>query len=205
MRIIAGVLSHDRFTLWRRTVKSLDKTAVPTGCEFDLLLYDNGSTDGRMLDYVMQRGGMVNYGRNHTIGHGFRTLAAAALKQQPDVMVLSGDDYEYRPDWLARLVAFWQAAPPEVALCTLAIEPEYSHTPILAVHEIGGEQVQQRRTVPGANWSLRPETWHDIEPMVPNNSHKYDHAVCAYLRENGRWLCALDLATHIGEGQRSWK
>lgn len=205
MKIVAGVLSHDRFKLWRRTVKSLDQAVVPPGCEFELLLYDNGSSDGRMLDYVGRRGGMFNYGRNHTIGHGFRTLAGAALKLEPDVVVLSGDDYEYRPDWLEGLVDFWKAAPEDIGICTLAIEPEYHWTPILGVHEIGGQVVQERKTVPGANWSFRPKLWAEIEGMIPNDSHKYDHAVCKYLRDNGRWLGAIDLAVHIGEGQRSWR
>lgn len=201
MKIVIGVLSYNRFSLWRCTIKSLDLS----GGGFDLLLYDNGSTDVRMRQYIQERGGILNSTPNHTIGHGFRALARRALAMKPDIVVLSGDDYEYRPGWAARLADFWQAAPPEVAICTLAVEPPYHWTPILETRGIGGEVVQLRRTVPGANWSFRPALWAEIDHLVPDNSHKYDHAVCAHLRDAGRWLCSVDLAVHIGEGQRSWK
>jgi hypothetical protein len=200
VKVAIGVLSCNRFSLWRRTVKSLD---LSEGA-FELLLYDC-STDDRMQAYIANRGGRLAGNRKTTIGHGFRVLAEMALAKKPDIIVLSGDDYEYQPDWLSKRVTFWQAAPADVGICTLNIEPEYHWSKTIATHIIGGEVVQQRRTVPGANWSFRASLWSEIEPMIPDNSHKYDHAVCAYLRDSGRWLAALDLAVHIGEGLRSWK
>lgn len=200
MKVVAAVLSYNRRALWKRTVKSLDRSTLP----LELVFYDNGSSDGTEA-LVDQRGGVCNKTDNHTIGHGVRAAMALALKRRPDLVLLTGDDYEYHDRWLERLLAFWAVASPKVAICTLSIEPAYHWSPVIRTKVIGGQVVLVRRTVPGANWSFRPELWREIGPMVPENSHKYDHRICAHLNAQGRWLCALPLAEHIGEGRRSWQ
>jgi len=200
MKVVAAVLSYNRRALWKRTVKSLDRSTLP----LELVFYDNGSSDGTEA-LVVQRGGVCNKTGNHSIGHGVRAAVGLALNRRPELVLLSGDDYEYHDRWLEHLVAFWRAAPADVAICTLSIEPAYHWSPVLSTKVIGGQVVLVRRTVPGANWSFRPGLWGEIESLIPDNSHKYDHRVCAALNEAGRWLCALPLAEHIGEGRRSWK
>lgn len=200
MKVAVAVLSYNRLDLFERTVASLYRTK----CPFNLVLYDNGSSDGTERR-VAALGGTCNSTANHTIGHGVRSAVELALGHEPDLLVLSADDYEYHEDWLERLVRFWEEAPRNVAICTLSIEPAYHWTPVLAVHSIGGQVVLQRRTVPGANWSFRAALWSEIGAAIPDGSHKYDHQVCARLNGAGRWLCALPLAEHIGEKRRSWK
>ncbi|HUV94567.1 MAG TPA: glycosyltransferase family A protein [Anaerolineae bacterium] len=200
MKVALAILSYNRLDLWERTLASLYQGGYP----FGLVLYDNGSSDGTERR-VAELGGICNCTKNHTIGHGVRSAVGLALRHKPDIIVLSADDYEYHQGWLERLVRFWEAAPQPVAICTLSIEPAYEWTPVLAVHSIGEQVVLQRRTVPGANWSFRAALWPQLEPMIPDNAHKYDHRLCAELNAQGCWLCALPLAEHIGENRRSWK
>lgn len=197
MKLVVAVLSYNRRALWKRTVKSLERTNLP----FKLLFYDNGSHDGTEI-LVARRGGVCNQTSNHTIGHGARAAVGLALKHRPDLILLTGDDYEYHERWLDCLLAFWKAAPPEVAICTLNIAPAYRWSPVLSTKVIGGQVVLVRGMIPGANWSFRPKLWREIGPMVPDDSNQYDKRVAAYLKDRGRWLCALPLAEHIGEGRR---
>ena len=199
MKVAVAVLSYNRLALWKRTIASLKQTYNP----FDLVLYDNGSTDGT-AEQVAELGGICNRTNNHKIGHGFRECAKWALEYEPDLILLSADDYEYRQGWLERLVAFWTAAPSAVALCSCDIAPVYRWNAVLGAETYGGQLALFRATLAGDNWSFRSQLWPMVDPMIPAYSHKYDKNVCRLLRAQGRTTCELDLATHIGVGHRTW-
>lgn len=199
MKVVVAVLSYNRLALWERTVASLKLTEHP----FDLVLYDNGSTDGT-AERVAALGGVCNQTDNHWIGHGFRECARLALEHEPDLLLLSADDYEYQEDWLTRLVAFWEAAPAKVAICSCHIYDVFRWNRILGADTYGGQRALRRLTLAGDNWSFRPELWSEIEAMIPDNGHKYDKRVSRALNVQGCTLYELDLATHIGAGHRLW-
>jgi len=199
MRTVVAVLTYNRRDLFERTMASLQGTALP----FGLVVVDNGSTDGT-AERVQKLGGICNRTGNHMIGYGFRLAIEAALDQEPELIVFSGDDYEYRDGWLERLAAFWEATPPKVALATCHIEPTHAYNTILGTLDAGGQRALVRGTVPSASWTFRAGLWPEIETMVPGDVHMFDKNVCRYLRQSGRLLCALNLAEHLGHGKHSW-
>ena len=99
MRVVVAVLSYNRLELWRRTMDSIYRTSYP----FELVLFDNGSTDGTEQE-VAALGGVCNDSDNHWIGHGFRESVKLAMAHEPDMIIFSADDYEYREGWLEELV-----------------------------------------------------------------------------------------------------
>jgi len=134
VRVAVALLTWNRLELFKRTFKSLMKGDYP----FDLCIVDNGSTDGTAKE-VAKLGGYCNTGRNHTAGHGMNLAIEAALKYDPDLVVFTADDYEYKGDWLKRLVAFWQEAPGNVALVSCNLEPVYGWNTVQDVIEVGRE------------------------------------------------------------------
>lgn len=201
MRVTVAVLTYNREDLFRRTISSLKATKRA----YERVIVDNGSTDGTDKLVATMPGGICNRDGNCTIGHGLRLAMKATMLTEPDVVVFTADDYLYCPNWLERLVDFWENAPETAGLCTLAMEPTYHWNTIYGAEQIGGQWAWRRRTVPGANWSFRASLWETLAPLVPDDSHKYDHRVCRWLQDAGYGLYALSLAEHIGAGRRSWK
>ncbi len=186
--------------MWERTIASLQRTEHP----FDLVLFDNGSTDGTEKR-VAEMGGVCNTTDNHWIGHGFREAVELALETEPDLILFSADDYEYLDGWLERLVAFWDKASKDVGIVSCHLEPHFRWNGILDVVDVGEKRALWRDTVPGSNWSFRPSLWSLLKSRVPDNAHKYDKKTCRWLRaEHGLMTCAMDLARHIGDRERAW-
>ena len=200
MRVTVAVLTYNREDLFRRTIASLKRTQRP----YERVIVDNGSTDGTAKLVAKMPGGICNQDGNRTIGHGLRLAMQAAMQTEPELVLFTADDYLYCSGWLERLVDFWENAPAKAGLCTLAVEPTYHWNTIYDARQCGGQWALRRRTVPGANWSFRASLWAEIAPMVPDDSHKYDHQVCGALQEAGYGLYALPLAEHMGAGRRSW-
>jgi len=199
MKVAVAVLSYNRLGLWTRTLDSLKRTDYP----FEMVLYDNGSTDGT-AEKVAALGGICNQTDNHWIGHGFRECTRLALEHEPDLILLSGDDYEYKEGWLEKLVAFWEAAPADVALCSCHIYEVFRWNAILGAETFGQQRALRRQTLAGDNWSFRSALWSEIEMLIPDDGHKYDKDVSRTLTRRGCKLYELDLATHIGAGHRIW-
>lgn len=199
MKVAVAVLTYNRQPLFRQTIESLKQTALP----YERVIVDNGSTDGTAA-LVAKMGGICNQD-NRFIGHGLRVAMKAALRTKPDLVLFTADDYLYCRGWLENLVRWWENAPRNAGLATLNVEPVFHWNTILGVLQVDGLWSFERRTVPGACWSFRPALWPQIAPLVPDDSHKYDHRVCTELRASGWRLYALPLAEHAGAGQRTWK
>lgn len=199
MKVVVALLTYNRLDLFSQTIASLRRTNV----SFELLPVDNGSTDGT-AERVRELGGICDGAENHTIGHGFRIAVTAALERDPDLLVFSGDDYEYHDGWLERLLAFWNDPPADVDICGCHLEPVYGWNKPLGTVESGGQRALVRATVEGASWTFLPSLWNRIEQWIPDHSHHYDKRICRELRQAGRRICVLPVAEHIGDGRRVW-
>ena len=193
-----NVLSTGRREFLERTLKSLDAG----GGAFDLHLVDGGSTDGS-ADLVREMGGTVNVEPNKTVGRSMNLVGGLCYADSPDVILLTADDYEYKPGWLAALSAFWQSAPPEIALASCNVEPLYAWNQVRAAKDIGGVRALYRDSLPGSNWSFRAADWLNIYPVKEITGGE-DFAVIQKLAKQNRAFVALDLAAHIGETQSAW-
>ncbi len=200
-----AILTWNRKDLFLRTHRSL----VNQAGEFELCVLDQGSTDG--TEAIVQSLGRFATGDGNTsFGHGLNRGVAMALECRPDIVFFTADDYEYKPDALQRLMAFWEDAPAKVALTCCNLEHEYPWNAVRGVLEAGNERALVRDTVPGGNWSFRAQDWPIIGPIREVTGQGEDLEVCHRLTAAGYKLCELDLAEHIGErlstwGNRSWQ
>lgn len=197
-KVAVALLTYNRRHFFERTLASLAQAEYP----FDLCVVDNGSVDGT-AERVRELGGLVNESGNHAVGLGMNLAIGAAMKHDPDLMVFTADDYEYKPGWLRRLVNFWEAAPGDVVLTTCNIEPDYCWAFVTGTLDCGGERALVRNTVPGSNWTFRASDWPIIGP-IPEFTGGEDIAVLEKLRKAGKRFCALDLAEHIGMKESAW-
>lgn len=198
MTAAVGVLTFNRFHLLRRTVDSLTAASYP----FDQVVVDGGSHDPAQLAYVCaQKGGeCLNI---PTVGQSMNIVIGRCLAFDPDVVVFGADDYEYKPGWLRRLMAFWAQAPGDVVMACLNWEPVYAWNTVRQVTQIAGETVIMRDSIPGSSWSFRAADWPQIGPVAARTGGE-DLEICARLRSDGWRLAALDLSTHIGERESAW-
>ena len=137
-----------------------------------------------------------------SIGNSFK-WSLATDNPVADIILFSGDDYEYCYEWRTRLVDFWEHAPEDAAICSGHVEALLYWNGILWSGQVGEQHVFERIAVPGACWSFRASLWPELERLVPD-SHQYDKAVCYQLRDKGYKIYAVPLAEHIGVGRRQW-
>lgn len=192
VRVAVAVLTYNRRDLLQRTLASMAPVKP--------IVVDNGSTDGT-AKLVRKMGGICLTGGDHGIAQGFRAAVEAALKQKPELVVFSGDDFEYEPGWLERLTAFWEGAPANVMMCGMYLEREFPNMPVLGTVEYGGQRALVRPLLPGASLSFRASLWREIEPLMPKRGNQYDRQITRGLAK-GRLLCALPLSRHIGTERR---
>jgi len=204
MKLAVAVLTYNRQELFLRTLHSIQEGLHQYPIlERELVVVDNGSTDGSAELLQGMIGGYCNTDGNHTVGHGMNLAITRALASKPDLVLFTADDYEYKPGWASKLARFWWWAPPEVALVCCNLEPDYDWNKPHQVVASGGEIALARESVPGSNWSFRASDWPLIGPLAETTGGE-DLAVCKRLRQAGRLLCALDLTEHIGERQSAW-
>ena len=200
MKVVVAVLTYNRMDLFKRTIGSLKRTRVP----YTRIVVDNASTDGTTA-LVEEMHGICNRTGNHHTGMGYRLAMEAAVAHSPELIVFSGDDFEFREGWLEKLVAFWEAAPACVAICGMYIEALYAHCPVKGVVEFGGQRALLRGTLPGASWSYRPWVWEKIKDLVKDDSMYYDKAAGQRLVGEAYLLAQLPLSEHTGAGRRMWR
>jgi glycosyltransferase involved in cell wall biosynthesis len=198
MKIAVCLLTYNRKVLFLRTLNSLYNAGHP----YSLHIYDNGSTDGT-ADIVREVGGHCNGGDNHTTGHGMNAVIDEAMRGDPDLIVFTADDFRYTNRWLARLVAFWQAAPADIVLVSCYLEPMWPWNAITELGNAGGERYAVRDSIPGSNWTFRTRDAALILPVSEKTGGE-DLEICRRLRDGGRKLAALHLVEHIGERDSAW-
>ena len=211
MKVAVALLTYNRCDYLERTISSL----ADAGGEYDIFVYDNGSTDetrrylANCAEFFMFEGLGFNNTDNHTAGYGMNRVIEMARGAKPDIILFTADDYRYRKGWFAKFLDFWTHAPDDVKLASLNIEPAYQWNAITERVEYGGQRAIIRATVGGSNWSFRADDLDLIYPLREITGGE-DLEICRRLTGNGHRIAALNLTDHIGEfascwGNRSWE
>lgn len=175
MRVAVGLLTCERPELLRRTLGSL-------GSEVEVIVIDNAPKGSRLP------------------AAGFAEAAKRAYDTGAQIVMLSPDDFEYRPGWLATLRRFWEAAPRAVAIAGSALLPVFDHSVPFGGLECGGVKALIR-PVTIAAWSFRAEDYYLTQIEVAKRL--WEKAICWRVAAAGRLVCEIDLAEHIGEQHSS--
>jgi len=121
--------------------------------------------------------------------------------QNPDVILLTADDYVYRQGWGAELEAFLSGSK-GVSHCSCELEPLFPWNIPTEIVEHNGVKALSRATLPGANWAFTAEAGDRIiKPLLQayQDDQQADHMLNNYVREkHSLKLCALNLAEHVG-------
>ena len=198
--IAAVVVTKGRPALFRETVTSLLAGAGTT--PLALAVCDAGEqaptraclaelADPRVRGIVTDRSRSF-----HTSALlGLELLAGVAW----DVLLFSGDDYHYRPDWAAGLTAWCGglgARESAVSHVACVIEPAFPWATVCGTLDAGGHRALVRDTVPGCNWAFTPPQWAVMEPRyrAEQASRTMDHDLNRWARSAERMIAALDLA-----------
>lgn len=198
LKVAVCVLTYNRKDFFLRTIGSLKYPDYP----YRPVIVDNGSTDGT-AEIVKGIGGICNTLGNHTTGRGMNIAIQEAMKHEPDIILFSADDFEYRKGYLRRLVEFWNDAPQDVIMASCYLEPLWSWNEIIKLDTAGGQRYAIRTSIPGSNWSFRAADVDKIFP-VPEKTGGEDLSTCERLRQQRYRLAALDLVKHIGEEHSAW-
>lgn len=126
---------------------------------------------------------------------GFARAMEEALALGTDVVMLSPDDFRYRPGWLRSFQAFWDAAPRAVALAGSCLLPVFDYSLPYGGLEVNGVKALLR-TGTIAAWSFRREDAELVRIEVAEWG--WEKAVCRRVMEAGRLIVELDLAEHVG-------
>ena len=109
-RVAAVVINYNGQEVTLQAVRSLRQMTYPA---FDLVVVDNGSTDGsqealtRAFPELLQERVEVNQGSSSGYDHGLRW----AVERGYDYILLLNNDIEVEPDMLTRLVEAAEADP----------------------------------------------------------------------------------------------
>ncbi len=115
MRVRAAtvlICTYNRAALLRETLAALQAMTPPDGCEVEILVVDNNSSDNTaaVIEEATRVGGPfpirciheIQQGKSFALNHG---LAQAA----GDILALTDDDVLPAPDWLARIVSHFRS------------------------------------------------------------------------------------------------
>jgi hypothetical protein len=207
VRIAAAILTFDIYRTGREALFHTTLQSLSAGPPDALTVVTAGSTDGTET-LVRDLGGIVDPSRSD-IWFGETVAIEWCLQQAPDIVLFSNDDILYAPDWRPRLSAFWQAAPADVLLVSLIMEPSWPWNTVYDARTIGSERVLLRENAPSAAWSFRARDWRRIGP-IPQQKLGSDVTVSRRLRRRSFHLGQLELAQHLGEarstyGNASWQ
>ncbi len=159
----------------------------------DVVVFDNGSTDGTS-DLVEELGGRVIREGNKTPGSGFNGVVKSLLELHPDVIVHSDDDILWKPESQEVLSKFWSGN--VVKLVSGLLEPVWHWNTPRYVVESNGVKALVRDSAPGAAWSFHVSNLDWIYPVTEKFGYDYD--TCVKILNSGMTVAQMDLTEHIG-------
>jgi glycosyltransferase involved in cell wall biosynthesis len=175
--------------------------------KFRLYLVDNNSQDNtKSLAIKFLDDGLVDAFINVIDKCMFSQAVKIAITEirkrpvLPDIILISGDDYEYKNCWCKVLTRWFSGVGDDVSICCLDMEPDFPWNAVLGVKDSNMCRALVRASVPGANWSMRYKDWLFIEPLWNAGAYSktFDLQTCDFLVQTKRPPCALDLCEHIG-------
>lgn len=109
MKVSLILLTIDRYAITKRTVDQLLRNANHP--DIELLCIDNGSKDGRVLDYINSLP-QTKVHMAYTTNQGMQRSQNILLdRASGDYLCLIGNDILLPPNWLSELVRYNQAIP----------------------------------------------------------------------------------------------
>jgi GT2 family glycosyltransferase len=137
------IATRNRAALLAPMLRSLDAALASSACPAEVIVVDNGSTDGTAA--VIEHWAAGATGRGHlTVRQPgkARALNAGVAAARADLLAFTDDDVEVAPAWIGEIVGFF-AAHPEYAAATgrVRIPPRVTDRAVLA-------QVAYYRTLP---------------------------------------------------------
>jgi glycosyltransferase involved in cell wall biosynthesis len=210
MKVAAGILCWNHIKTGRADLFTGCYESLVDASPDVLVVADNGSTDGTTypVDHVTFPT-LAGFPHGNTCGYGMNKLAATLLMEEPDIIVLSNDDIVWAPDSMVRVRRLWAEAPEELAIISGLVEPlfaipdEEPWNLVYGREDIAGEDVWTRKSVPGGAWSFRAKDFPVIFP-VSTFPGVDDVPACEKVRNQGRTVGCVDLATHAGIDRSSW-
>lgn len=207
MKLGAGIYTYSVFRTGRhelllRCLRSIVDDRDLSAWSIVTTVNKNGAPDDGTQQMVRDLGGIVG-DQSHEIWYAMTLACSLALHRGADIVFLSADDYTLDPGWGRRLLNFWAAAPQDVKLASLTVEPVWQWNTVTDAADIGGERVLFRNSLPGSSWSFRASDANLILPL-PQKQPGEDRDVCDRLLAARYRLAALDLSRHEGERISAW-
>ena len=105
------ICTYNRAPLLEQTLSALGRTARPDGCDIEVIVVDNNSSDdtANAVQHAAASGPFpIRYVREGQQGKSF-ALNTGLSVAQGDIVALTDDDVLPEPDWLVRMVADFRA------------------------------------------------------------------------------------------------
>lgn len=207
MNIVAGILTWKPLTTGRKPLLARTVGSLVGQCE--TIVFDNGSNEEYDVDTrVIKFPQLSGFPNGNTCGYGMNKIAAT-LKDHADIVIMSNDDIEWKPDAVQTLKELWAEAPDELTILSGLVEPTFAlpdsepwNKPYGAV-DLAGHRMLVRKSVPGGAWTYRTEH-HDLIFPVSTFPGVDDVPACHKLQAQGRGVACVDLATNEGVGMSTW-
>ncbi len=126
-KVSVVICTRDRAESLRETLASIGRLTVPPGMAAELVVVDNGSTDGTAA--VVHGAGLINLPVRHVVepAAGLSRARNAALRATAaaDVVLFTDDDVRVPPDWLAGMCGPILAGRADAVAGGVHFTPEY--------------------------------------------------------------------------------